>query len=61
MRRPDVRAEVEVCLLQFDGKRYDIDAFVLMPNHVHVIIKPTSGYRPLNHIARNQGRECQPL
>jgi len=44
MRRPDVRAEVEVCLLQFDGKRYDIDAFVLMPNHVHAIIKPTSGY-----------------
>jgi len=44
MRRPDVRAEVEVCLLQFDGKRYDIDAFVLMPNHVHVIIKQTSGY-----------------
>jgi hypothetical protein len=44
MRQPGVRAEVEVCLLQFDGKCYDIDAFVLMPNHVHVIIKPISGY-----------------
>ena len=44
MRRPDVRAEVEVCLLQFDGNRYDIDAFVLMPNHVHAVIKPTPGY-----------------
>ena len=43
MRRPDVRAEVEVCLLQFDGNRYDIDAFVLMPNHVHAVIKPTPG------------------
>ena len=43
MRRPEVRAEVEVCLLQFDGNRYDIDAFVLMPNHVHAVIKPTSG------------------
>lgn len=41
MRRPDVRAEVEGCLLQFDGNRYDIDAFVLMPNHVHAVIKPT--------------------
>ena len=40
MRRRDVRAEVELCLLHFDGKRYDIDAFVLMPNHVHVLIKP---------------------
>lgn len=43
MRRPDVRAEVEGCLLQFDGNRYDIDAFVLMPNHVHAIIKPAPG------------------
>ena len=40
MRRCDVRAEVELCLLHFDGKRYDIDAFVLMPNHVHLLIKP---------------------
>jgi REP element-mobilizing transposase RayT len=44
MRRSDVRAQVELCLLQFDGKRYDIDAFVLMPNHVHAVIKPTLGY-----------------
>jgi len=44
MQRQDVRAEVEVCLLQFDGKRYDIHAFVVMPNHVHVVIKPTPGY-----------------
>ena len=29
IRRSDVRAQVELCLLQFDGKRYDIDAFVL--------------------------------
>ena len=43
MRRPDVRAAVEGCLQQFDGKRYDIDAFVLMPNHVHAVIKPTPG------------------
>jgi putative transposase len=40
LRRRDVRAQVELCLLYFDGKRYDIDAFVLMPNHVHVLIKP---------------------
>jgi putative transposase len=26
------------------GKRYDIDAFVLMPNHVHAVIKPAVGY-----------------
>jgi len=44
IRRSDVRAQVELCLLQFDGKRYDIDAFVLMPNHVHALIKPASSY-----------------
>jgi REP element-mobilizing transposase RayT len=44
LRRPDVRAEVELCLLHFDGKRYDVDAFVLMPNHVHAVIKPAAGY-----------------
>ena len=43
MRRPDVRAQVELCLLHFDGNRYDIDAFVLMPNHVHVVIRPALG------------------
>jgi REP element-mobilizing transposase RayT len=42
--RSDVRSQVELCLLQFDGKRYDIDAFVLMPNHVHALIKPALGY-----------------
>src|SRR5262249_9171759 len=40
LRRPDVRAQVELCLLHFDRERYDIDAFVLMPNHVHAVIKP---------------------
>ncbi len=38
LRRPEVREEVEFCLMQFDAKRYDIDAFVLMPNHVHAVI-----------------------
>src|SRR5437899_2814921 len=38
IRRSDVRAQIELCLLHFDGDRYDIDAFVLMPNHVHAVI-----------------------
>jgi hypothetical protein len=44
LRRPDVRAQVELCLLHFDRGRYDIDAFVLMPNHVHAVIKPAPEY-----------------
>jgi REP element-mobilizing transposase RayT len=44
MRRSDVRAQFELCLLHFDGNRYDLDAFVLMPNHVHAVVKPALAY-----------------
>jgi len=44
LRRPDVRTQIESCLLHLDGTRYDVDAFVLMPNHVHAIIAPRDGY-----------------
>jgi len=44
LRRSDMRAQVELCLLHFDSKRYDVDAFVLMPNHVHAVIVPRIGY-----------------
>ena len=44
LRRSDVRGEVERCLLHFDGMRYDVDSFVLMPNHVHIMIAPAHRY-----------------
>jgi REP element-mobilizing transposase RayT len=44
LRRSDVRTKVERSLLNFDGERYHIDAFVLMPNHVHAVIVPSRGY-----------------
>ena|SRR5438128_876741 len=44
LRRADLQRQVELCLLHFDGKRYDVDAFVLMPNHVHTVIAPRVGY-----------------
>jgi REP element-mobilizing transposase RayT len=43
LRRSEVRDEIEHCLLRFDAERYLIDAFVLMPNHVHLIIAPKRG------------------
>jgi len=64
LRRPDVRAEVEGCLMQFEGKRYDIDAFVLMPNHVHAVIKPAPGYelsRLLQAIKGISANRCNKL
>ena len=31
-------------LRHFDFKRYVLDAFVVMPNHVHVLVQPTAGH-----------------
>lgn len=38
LRRADLRAHVESALRHFDGHRYDLGDFVLMPNHVHVLV-----------------------
>jgi len=29
----------------FDGKRYNLDEFIVMPNHVHVLVRPLHGDR----------------
>ena len=40
LARPEVSEIVVAALRHFDGERYDIDAFVVMPNHVHVLVAP---------------------
>lgn len=43
--REDRLAElVQNALLHFDGERYALHAWVVMPNHVHVLFTPKSGY-----------------
>lgn len=37
LRNPDLRALLLQSILKFDGTRYDVDAFVIMPNHVHLL------------------------
>jgi REP element-mobilizing transposase RayT len=39
LRRPDIAHIVERALLHFDGTRYRLLAWVIMPNHVHVLIE----------------------
>jgi putative transposase len=51
-RRDDIASTVEESLLHFDGARYRMLARCLMPNHVHVVIEPLSGY-PLGGIVRS--------
>jgi Rad3-related DNA helicase/REP element-mobilizing transposase RayT len=44
LREPKISAAVEEALKFFDGERYWLGAFVIMPNHVHVLVRPLNGY-----------------
>ena len=37
LRRPELATVVAQSLLHFDGQRYDLGDFVVMPNHVHLL------------------------
>ena len=43
LRAPEARRAVEDALRHFDGSRYVLHAFVVMPNHVHVLFTPAEG------------------
>ncbi len=40
LAKPEIKELVEKALKHFDGERYILDEFVVMPNHVHVIVIP---------------------
>lgn len=40
LRRPEVATLVETALRHFDGNRYALGRYVIMPNHVHVLVTP---------------------
>ncbi len=43
--RDEVNAKIVRDALQhFEGQRYLLDEFVIMPNHVHVLVKPMNGH-----------------
>jgi len=44
LRNPQVRQIVGDALMHFDGSRYDLGAWCIMPNHVHVLVRPKGGY-----------------
>ena len=43
LNRPGIPDMVESALLHFDGERYQMHAWVVMPNHVHVLFTPGDG------------------
>ena len=40
LRQPAVEVLMEQALRHFDGQRYKLGEFVIMPNHVHVLVTP---------------------
>ena len=41
---PEVALIVKETLIKFDGVRYKLYAWVVMPNHVHALLKPIEGH-----------------
>jgi REP element-mobilizing transposase RayT len=44
LKRPEIAAVVESALLFFDGERYRLLAWAIMPNHVHVMAEQAEGH-----------------
>ncbi|MBZ4675431.1 MAG: hypothetical protein JG782_50 [Anaerophaga sp.] len=44
LANPEIKEIVENALKYFDGKRYFLDEFIVMPNHVHVIVVPKENW-----------------
>ncbi len=44
LRNPALAAMVQESLLTFDSRRYRLLAWVIMPNHVHVLFQPMNGW-----------------
>lgn len=42
LRHPQVAQVMQDTLLRFDGERYRVAAWCIMPNHVHTLIQPTA-------------------
>jgi len=44
LARPDIFRLVESVLIFFNGQRYVLGEYVVMPNHVHALVKPIANH-----------------
>jgi REP element-mobilizing transposase RayT len=51
LREPEIAAMAEKTLLHFDGERYHLLAWVVMPNHIHVLFEPINGWTMAKAVA----------
>lgn len=64
LRDPAVRQLVEQAITKFDGVRLHLDAVVIMPNHVHLLVKPNDDENVFKLIGGMKGysaRVCNAL
>ncbi len=52
LKNHEIAEIVEQTLLHFDGERYRLGDYVIMPNHVHLIVAPAAG-EPLSGIMQS--------
>ncbi|HEY1718265.1 MAG TPA: DNA polymerase III subunit alpha [Verrucomicrobiae bacterium] len=45
LRNPEISGLVENALRHFDGQRYLLGSYVVMPNHVHVLVRPVMEHK----------------
>ena len=45
LKDPELAGVVETALKHFDGERYELHAYAVMPNHVHVVVKPLGDHQ----------------
>jgi hypothetical protein len=56
LRDPHLAMKVAETLEHFDGERYCLGAYVLMPNHVHLLVRPFAGEYALEDILQSWKR-----
>jgi REP element-mobilizing transposase RayT len=52
LRKNKIALMVQNALLHFDGERYKLLSWVIMPNHIHFLIRPAGNW-PLSKIVKN--------
>jgi len=43
LRRAEISLLIENAMRHFDGERYQLGEYIVMPNHVHVLVRPAEG------------------
>jgi REP element-mobilizing transposase RayT len=56
LARPEIAEMVAEALLCFDGRQYVLDQWVIMPNHVHLVLWPAPGFT-VSQILRSRKRQ----